>query len=180
MVRMGSPVPIPVEGSTRTVLASARSTARPARFQPLLDGLELVGVVVTSDALQTPPRGRRVAGDHKAGPRPVQLQRQGQPAHTAGPLRRLPWQRVLMADRTRDRGHGRVELRTLKAVSVRHFGFPHAAQVRTGAAPTVMAVLRNLVVGVLSRAGPLNVAAALRRHARDPYRPLATLGISLG
>jgi hypothetical protein len=55
-----------------------------------------------------------------------------------------------------------------------------ASQVRTGAAPTVMAVLRNLVVGVLSRAGPLNVAAALRRHARDPYRPLATLGISLG
>ena len=55
-----------------------------------------------------------------------------------------------------------------------------ASQVRTGAAPTVMAALRNLVVGVLSRAGPLNVAAMLRRHARDPYRPLATLGISLG
>jgi hypothetical protein len=31
--------------------------------------------------------------------------------------------------RTRDRGHGRVELRTRKAVSVRQFGFPHAAQV---------------------------------------------------
>jgi hypothetical protein len=44
----------------------------------------------------------------------------------------------------------------------------------------LMAALRNLVVGVLSRAGPLNVAAALRRHARDPHRPLATLGISLG
>ena len=34
-----------------------------------------------------------------------------------------------MLDRTRDRGHGRVELRTLKAVTVHHFGFPHAAQV---------------------------------------------------
>ena len=54
-----------------------------------------------------------------------------------------------------------------------------ASQVRTGAAPGVMAVLRNLVIGVLSRAGPVNIAAALRRHARDPYRPLATLGISL-
>jgi len=32
-------------------------------------------------------------------------------------------------DRTRDRGHGRVELRTLKAVTVNHFGFPHTAQV---------------------------------------------------
>jgi hypothetical protein len=43
-----------------------------------------------------------------------------------------------------------------------------------------MACLRNLVIGVLSGAGPVNVAAALRRHARDPRRPLATLGISLG
>ena len=149
-----------------------------------------------------------------------------------------------MADRTRDRGHGRIELRTLKAVSVRHFGFPHAAQVlqvtrktrelgtrrwrvvvvyaitslpserasparladllrghwaienglhwvrdvtfaedasqlRTGTGPQVMACLRNLAIGVLSRAGPVNLAAALRRHARDPARPLTTLGISL-
>ncbi len=53
-------------------------------------------------------------------------------------------------------------------------------QVRTGATPNVMATLRNLVIGELSRAGPVNVAAALRRHARNPRRPLATLGISLG
>jgi len=32
-------------------------------------------------------------------------------------------------DRTRDQAHGRVEIRTLKAVTVHHFGFPHAAQV---------------------------------------------------
>jgi len=36
---------------------------------------------------------------------------------------------VPVLDRTRDRGHGRIELRTLKAVTVHHFGFPHAAQV---------------------------------------------------
>jgi hypothetical protein len=44
---------------------------------------------------------------------------------------RLPWHHVPELDRTRDRdrGHGRIELRTLKAVSVPHFGFPHAAQV---------------------------------------------------
>jgi Transposase DDE domain len=153
-------------------------------------------------------------------------------------------------DRTGDRGHGRVEIRTLKAVSVHHFGFPHAAQViqvtrkrkvgglgggaparrwqtvtayaitslsaaqasparladwirghwgienglhwvrdvtfaedgsqlRTGTAPQIMACLRNLVIGVLSRAGPVNLAAALRHQSRDPWRPLATLGISL-
>jgi len=31
-------------------------------------------------------------------------------------------------DRTRDQGHGRVEIRTLKAVTVGGLGFPHAAQ----------------------------------------------------
>jgi hypothetical protein len=51
-----------------------------------------------------------------------------------------------------------------------------ASQVRTGAGPHVMACLRNLVIGMLSRAGPVNLAAALRHHARDPARPLATLG----
>jgi predicted transposase YbfD/YdcC len=148
-------------------------------------------------------------------------------------------------DRTRNRGHGRVELRALKAVTVHHFGFPHAAQVlqvtrkvrdlrtrrwrtvtvyaitsltfeqasparladylrghwaienglhylrdttfaedgsqvRTGTGPQVMACLRNLAIGVLSRAGPVNLAAALRHHARDPARPLTTLGITDG
>ena len=146
-------------------------------------------------------------------------------------------------DCTRDRGHGRVEVRTLKAVSVGHFGFPHAAQVlqvicktrdlgssrwrtvtvyaitslpfelarparladllrghwaienglhylrdttfaedasrvSTGAGPQVMACLRNLAIGVLCRAGPVNLATALRHHARDPARPLTTLGIT--
>jgi hypothetical protein len=43
-----------------------------------------------------------------------------------------------------------------------------------------MACLRNLVSGVLSRAGPVDLAAVLRHHARDPARPLTTLGITLG
>jgi hypothetical protein len=37
---------------------------------------------------------------------------------------RLAWRLVPELDRTRDRGHGRIEIRTLKAVSVHHFGFP--------------------------------------------------------
>jgi hypothetical protein len=42
---------------------------------------------------------------------------------------RLPWHQVPELDRTRDRGHGRIELRSLKAVTVGGFGFPHVAQV---------------------------------------------------
>ena len=55
-----------------------------------------------------------------------------------------------------------------------------ASRPRTGTAPQVMACLRNLAIGVLSRAGPVNLAAALRHHSRDPQRSLATLGITLG
>ena len=54
------------------------------------------------------------------------------------------------------------------------------SQLRTGAGPTVMACLRNLVIGLLGQVGPVHLAAELRRHARNPRRPLATLGIRLG
>jgi hypothetical protein len=75
------------------------------------------------------------------------------------------------------RGHWTIEvLHHLRDVTFSE----DASQVRTGTAPSVMACVRNLVIAVLSRVGPVNVAAALRRHARDPRRPLATLGISLG
>jgi predicted transposase YbfD/YdcC len=55
-----------------------------------------------------------------------------------------------------------------------------ASQLRTGTGPQVMACLRNLAIGALSRAGPVNLATAVRHHARDPIRPLATLGITHG
>jgi hypothetical protein len=75
------------------------------------------------------------------------------------------------------RGHWAIEaLHHLRDVTFAE----DASQLRTGSGPQVMACLRNLVIGVLCPAGPVNVAAALRRHARDPRRPLATLGIILG
>ena len=44
-------------------------------------------------------------------------------------LRALPWQQVPVGDDTRDRGHGRVEWRTLKVTTVvAGLGFPHATQ----------------------------------------------------
>jgi hypothetical protein len=46
-----------------------------------------------------------------------------------------------------------------------------ASQVRTGTAPQVMAALRNLAIGVGCRAGPVNLAATLRSHSRDPTDP---------
>jgi predicted transposase YbfD/YdcC len=53
-----------------------------------------------------------------------------------------------------------------------------ASQIRTGTAPRAMASLRNLAIGVLRARGHRNIAAALRRNARDATRPLALLGIT--
>ena len=53
-------------------------------------------------------------------------------------------------------------------------------QVRMGAAPQVMAALRNLTIGLLRLAAHPNIAAALRRHAVHPADALALLGITQG
>jgi predicted transposase YbfD/YdcC len=52
------------------------------------------------------------------------------------------------------------------------------SQVRTGHGPQVMAALRNLAINTLRLRGTVNIAAALRHHARDPHRPLQTYGIT--
>jgi len=52
-----------------------------------------------------------------------------------------------------------------------------ASQVRTGNAPRAMASLRNLTIGILRLHGHRNIAAALRRNARDATRVLPLLGI---
>jgi predicted transposase YbfD/YdcC len=235
-----------MDHATRAVLAQRQVDGAPGEVPglvPLLADLDLAGAVVTADALHTHHAAAEflVTGKRahylftiKAN-QPILLDRC---AH-------LPWHNVPVLDRTCDRAHGRVELRTLKAVTVNHFGFPHvaqviqvtrktrelgtrrwrtvvvyaitslthaqasparladllrghwtienglhyirdvtfaedASQVRAGTAPQVMACLRNLAIGALCRAGPVNLAAALRQHARDPRRPLATLGITLG
>ena len=53
-----------------------------------------------------------------------------------------------------------------------------ASQVRTGNAPRTMASLRNLAIGILRARGDRNIAAALRRNARDATRVLPLLGIT--
>lgn len=52
-----------------------------------------------------------------------------------------------------------------------------ASQVRTGAAPQVMAALRNVALALLRNAGWTNIAAALRHHGWQPGSGLRLLGI---
>ena len=44
--------------------------------------------------------------------------------------------------------------------------------------PQAMASLRNLAIGILQAHGHRNIAAALRRNARDATRVLPLLGIT--
>jgi predicted transposase YbfD/YdcC len=53
-----------------------------------------------------------------------------------------------------------------------------ASQVRSGAAPQVMAALRNAVIGLLRRAGWDNIAAGLRHYGWRRDDALALLGIT--
>jgi len=49
------------------------------------------------------------------------------------------------------------------------------SQVRTANGPRIMASLRNLAITILRLAGTVNIATALRYHARRPRRPLQTI-----
>lgn len=53
-----------------------------------------------------------------------------------------------------------------------------ASQVRTGAAPQVMAALRNVVLSLLRGAGEENIAAALRQNGWHPGASLKLLGLA--
>ena len=116
-----------------------------------------------------PGRGRRptvpVQGGPSGGPRPPGHRPPGARAPRSGKL--APGISVQAAVRVGRRGRSRGVHRDRSILAF----LEDASQLRTGTAPQVMATLRNQAIGVLSRAGPVNLAAALCCHARDPYRP---------
>jgi predicted transposase YbfD/YdcC len=211
-----------------------------ARFQPLLDSLDLAGRVVTADALHTQREHAEWLVTVKQAAY-LLIVKANQPT-LRHQLTALPWRDIPIADETRDRGHHRVEIRRLQVATVAGLDFPHAtqairitrrvrslrsrrwrtvtvyavtsltaaqasparladyvrghwgiealhhirdttfaedaSQVRTGTAPRAMASLRNLAIGILRLRGDRNIAAALRRNARDATRVLPLLGVT--
>jgi predicted transposase YbfD/YdcC len=146
-----------------------------AAFAPLLAGLDLAGVVVTADALHTQRDHASFLVDRGADY--LLVVKANQPALHAQ-LARLPWRKIPVMDRTRDHGHGRVEVRTLKVAAVAGLCFPHAAQAiqvtRRVRAPgsrrwrtvTVYAIT-SLALGTAS---PARLAGWLRGHWRIENR----------
>jgi len=118
-----------MDHSTRAVLTQAgvdHTTNEITGFRPLLGGLDLAGQVVTADALHTQREQAEwlVSVKHAAY---LLLVKANQPA-LHHQLTTLPWREVPVADHTRDRGHGRVELRRLQVTTVAGLDFPHATQ----------------------------------------------------
>jgi predicted transposase YbfD/YdcC len=118
-----------MDHASRAVLAQAQVEATSneiARFRPLLDPLDLSVTVITADAMHTQREHAEWLVTHKHAAY-ILLVKANQPTlHQQ--LKRLPWRQILIADTTRDRGHGRVEVRRLQVTTVAGLGFPHAAQ----------------------------------------------------
>jgi predicted transposase YbfD/YdcC len=101
------------------VLAGAICPCAPEEvtaFAPLLAPLDLAEVVVTTDALQTRPGAAEFLVASKQAHYLFVVD--ANQSTLLDRCQRLPWHRVPQLDRTRDRGHGRIELRTLKADSI--------------------------------------------------------------
>jgi predicted transposase YbfD/YdcC len=96
-------------------------------FAPLLDALDLSGAVVTGDALHA----QRAHADYLVLQRGADyvLTVKGNQPSLYHQLQDLPWAQVPVAHTSSERGHGRVEQRGIKVVSVdTGILFPHARQ----------------------------------------------------
>jgi predicted transposase YbfD/YdcC len=177
-----------MDHATRAVLAQRQVDGAPGEmpaFQPLLADLDLAGVVVTTDALHTHADAAEFLVTGKQA-HYLFIVKANQPTL----LRRcahLAWHHVPVLDRTRDRAHGRVELRTLKAVTVHHFGFRHAAQVlqvnRTtrelGTRRWRTVVAYAITSLTFAQASPARLADYLLRGTGDRERPALGAGCDL-
>jgi predicted transposase YbfD/YdcC len=118
-----------MEHASGAVLAQTKvdpTTNEITRFRPLLERLDLSATVVTADALHTQwEHAEWLVGVKHADY--LLVVKANQPALHAQ-LVGLPWRQIPVADRTCDRGHGRVETRRLQVTTVAGLDFPHAAQ----------------------------------------------------
>ena len=95
-----------------------------AAFAPLLDGSDIAGAIITADALHT----QREHADYLIGHAAHYLLTvKGNQPRLHAQLKALPWRDIPAVDVTRDKGHGRVESRTVKITAVAvGIAFPHA------------------------------------------------------
>jgi predicted transposase YbfD/YdcC len=106
-----------VDGKTNEITA----------FAPLLEPLDLAGVVVTADALHAQREHAQFLVTKKNA-HYILAVKNNQPSLYAQ-LKALPWRQVPAGFDAREKGHGRAGWRTLKVTAVAAgIAFPHAAQ----------------------------------------------------
>lgn len=150
-----------------------KKTNEITRFAPLLNGLELTGAVITTDALHTQHEHARWLVDEKQAGYVFVVKRNHPRLYQQ--LKALPWTKIPVLDDTRDHGHGRRDIRRLQAVTCTgplRLDFPHAVQAlrmrrrrfnpTTGRWSTVTVyAITNLAA---AQAGPADLADWLRGH----------------
>ncbi|MFE4824877.1 ISAs1 family transposase [Streptomyces sp. NPDC056704] len=118
-----------LEHTTGLVLAQmdvGEKTNELTCFQPLLDTIaDLAGTVVTSDAMHT----QRDHADYLLGRGAHYIVIvKGNQKKLRRQLKSLPWKDIPLQGRTRGTGHGRSEVRRIKAATVNSLLFPGACQ----------------------------------------------------
>jgi predicted transposase YbfD/YdcC len=96
-------------------------------FAPLLDTLNITGMLITADCLHTQRKHARYL--HQRGADFIFCVKDNQPGLFAA-LDALPWQNAPIAHSSTSRGHGRIETRTLQVMAAPPgLPFPHVKQV---------------------------------------------------
>ena len=153
---------------------AAKTNEIPA-FTPLLDQVKQVlgsldGVLIVADALHA--QVGHAIDLHQRGAHLMVTVKANQPT-VLRRLKTLPWAQVSVGHRSSERGHGRRETRTLKAVTVNMpggLGFPHAAQAvrvtrtRTVRGKTTRETAHLIVTLPAEHAQPADLADWARRE----------------
>lgn len=94
-------------------------------FAPLLNTVDLTGLVVTADALHT--RHGHATYLRERGAHYLAIVKKNHPALYAR-VRRLPWRDIALDHYQRTRAHHRMEIRRLKTAAFTHLDYPDAAR----------------------------------------------------
>ena len=132
-----------------------------SHFTGLLEPLDLDGAVVTFDALHTVRANLTWLAGHKKA-HYIAVVKRNQPLLHAR-VKALPWRQVPAGSSTRERGHGRIETRTLKAAHVSGLDFPHARQ-----AIKISRRRQDTATGRTSRETVYAVTSLTSAHATAP------------
>jgi predicted transposase YbfD/YdcC len=144
-------------------------------FTSLLEPLNLHGAVVTADALHTVREHAAWLVTDKHADYIMIVK--GNQKHLHAQLKHLPWRQVPLGTRTRDHGHGRDEIRHLKACTLTGgtgLRFPHAAQAiqvkrrrtDTMTGKTTITTVYAITSLNAEHAGPAELARHIRGHWR--------------